>query len=398
MQPAVENTLTVTTNLMTNTYGTPRVYLETTSPAGYQECGDVIVGRNESGYMTITCKVTPTQAATGVTLHIVPKGSSDDRFCTDGTYTPDTSNCEAGNWKWGSLVIEVGDIAEPLTPMQDMTPELCASWDEGYTTRMVDARDGKAYWVAKLADGRCWMTQNLALDLDGRTLTPSDSDLDSSWTFNGNWYTSAQDGSRNITAIQGWNLGEYVWKNPDNMGYCGGSGVHDLSHPNCQPYWQSTTGMTAMTESRTDGVTIEGETYDAHYLAGNYYSFRAAIADTTTSDSGDASGSICPAGWHLPEYRGSNGYEYENLTNAYGISDNAAGAATIISSPLYFVRSGNVNPGNYLNSAGEDSIYWSADARNSDYTLSMSVESSRVPRIAATRWIGNMVRCVADLE
>ena len=39
MQPEVENTLEVATNLMTNTYGTPRVYLETTNPAGYQECG-----------------------------------------------------------------------------------------------------------------------------------------------------------------------------------------------------------------------------------------------------------------------------------------------------------------------------------------------------------------------
>lgn len=48
MQPEVENTLEITTNLMTNTYGTPRVYYEATSPAGYAECGDVVVSRNES--------------------------------------------------------------------------------------------------------------------------------------------------------------------------------------------------------------------------------------------------------------------------------------------------------------------------------------------------------------
>ena len=126
---------------MTNTYGTPRVYLETTDPAGYQECGDVVVSRNESGYMTITCKVTPAQAATGVTLHIVPKGSSDDRFCTDGTYTPDTSDCEAGDWKWGSLVVGVPDIIAPrvlfngITTMQEMTPQICADALENDTVR-----------------------------------------------------------------------------------------------------------------------------------------------------------------------------------------------------------------------------------------------------------------------
>ena len=153
MQPEVENTLTVTTNLMTNTYGTPRVYLETTSPAGYQECGGVVVSRNGSGYMTITCKVTPTQAATGVTLHVVPKGSSDDRFCTDGTYMPDTSDCEAGEWKWGSLVVGVPDIIAPhvlfngITTMQEMTPQICADALENDTVRLQDTRDGKYYWV-----------------------------------------------------------------------------------------------------------------------------------------------------------------------------------------------------------------------------------------------------------
>ena len=73
MQAEVENTLEITTNLMTNTYGTPRVYYETISPAGYQECGGVTVSRNESGYMTITCKVIPTQAATGVTPTLCQK-------------------------------------------------------------------------------------------------------------------------------------------------------------------------------------------------------------------------------------------------------------------------------------------------------------------------------------
>ena len=128
------NTILVTTNLKTNTYGTPRVYYTTTSPSGYAECGNVVVASNAEGYMTIQCETTPTTVATGLTLHIVPKGSSEDTFCTDGTYDANSSECEAGEWKWGSFTVGLPDIVEPpepvlntITYMQDMTPELCAS-------------------------------------------------------------------------------------------------------------------------------------------------------------------------------------------------------------------------------------------------------------------------------
>lgn len=405
MQPEVENTLTVTTNLMTNTYGTPRVYLETTSPAGYQECGSVTVSRNESGYMTITCKVTPTQAATGVTLHIVPKGSSDDHFCTDGTYTPDTSDCEAGEWKWGSFVVEAGDIVEPMVGllsianMQEMTPEICANSTEGDTKRLVDARDGKMYWVAKLADGNCWMTQNLDLDLNGRTLTPVDSDVSSNWTYNGGWYTSGNQGVEDNPTVQGWNLGEYVWKDPSNTDYCGGSsGVYDLANPSCQNYWQNTSGMTAMTESRADGVTVEGNTYDAHYLVGNYYSWEAATAGSGSSlSSGDAADSICPAGWCLPAYSGIG--SYISLTSAYGISSDTAGGTAMVSSPLYFVRSGYVDAGSYLGYAGDRGVYWSRRADSSRLAYYLLFYSYLVnPSFYTNRYRGNSVRCVAGWE
>ena len=400
MQTKSENTLEITTNLMTNTYGTPRVYLETTDPSGYQECGSVVVGRNESGYMTITCKVAPTQAATSVTLHIVPKGSSDDRFCADGTYQPDTSDCEAGDWKWGSFTITGLSITEPLASMQEMTPKLCASWNEGYTTRMVDSRDDKVYWVAKLADGNCWMTQNLDLDLNGRTLTPADSDVSSNWVYNGGWYTSAQDGSSTDPTVQAWDMGDYVWKTPTSTSYC--SPGTNLSESGCTSYWQSTSGMTAMTEPRTDAVSVEGNTYDAHYLAGNYYSWEAATAGSGSSlASGDAPSSICPAGWRLPlssfTYNNTSGSFYY-LLNQYGFtSSTGSGTNSITTAPLYFVRSGYVNPGtSYLTDAGRYGYYWSGRASSSSFAYYLHLNSSSVsPSSSSTRYNGRSVRCVA---
>ena len=407
MQPEVENTLTVTTNLMTNTYGTPRVYLETTDPAGYQECGGVVVGRNDSGYMTITCKVTPTQAATGATLHIVPKGSSDDRFCTDGTYTPDTSDCEAGDWKWGSFVVEAPNIEEPPMPMQDMTPELCSSWDDGHTTRMVDTRDGKAYWVAKLADGNCWMTQNLDLDLDGRTLTPSDSDVSVNWDFNsagGSWYTSADQGSISDTAIQAWNLGEYVKTSPTAITDCI---YNDLGE--CVSQFTNVSGMIPMTEAINEGelpagnISVQGNQYDAHFLVGNYYSWSAATAGTGNSVSNggeNAESSICPKGWRLPRSGGGNteNGSFNNLLNQYGLTSSpTSGNNNIATSPLYFVRSGFAEPdsaGNRLRSAGYDGWYWSSRASSSGYVYSLRFDTS-VTLSGASRYRGASVRCMA---
>lgn len=420
MQPEVENTLTVTTNLMTNTYGTPRVYLETTSPAGYQECGGVVVSRNGSGYMTITCKVTPTQAATGVTLHVVPKGSSDDRFCTDGTYMPDTSDCEAGEWKWGSLVIEVPDIVAPpepilntITYMQDMTPALCASAPEGDTAQLIDERDNKKYWVAKLADGNCWMTQNLDLDLNGRILTPTDSDVSASWTFSGSWYSSADQGSTDRSAIQGWDLGEYVKTSPTATTSCGNI-TGNLGDCESQ-FTEITSSMTPYTEAVNEGkapadnFAVSGNNYDAHYLVGNYYSWPAATAGSgnDVSSSGDATDSICPANWRL-SLSGSNYNEtpgsFYYLLNQYGLTSSlTSGNNNIATSPLYFVRSSYVYPRyGRLYGAGAEGYYWSGRASSSNLAYSLAFHSSDVsppnPSNYLSRYFGQSVRCVANWE
>lgn len=343
MQPEVENTLTVTTNLMTNTYGTPRVYLETTSPAGYQECGDVVVGRNESGYMTITCKVTPTQAATGVTLHIAPKGSSDDRFCTDGTYTPDTSDCEAGEWKWGSLAVDLPDITPPPIPlteqtyMQDMTPGGCAISNEGDTKRLIDKRDGKYYWVAKLADGSCWMTQNLDLDLStSRTLTPSDTNIPSNWAPSTGTTTTISD----YTSDTGKSY------NPGDV------------------YYENTSGT------------------DQHYHVGNYYQWSAATAGYTGTSS-QSTQSICPKGWTLPIYSQFRALIISGLSSS-----------NFMNAPYYLLRGGYLYDGS-LRNAGSFGGYWSSIPGGSSLASSLYFTSSYVNTGNDRRYRGFSVRCLA---
>ena len=412
MQTSQPNTILVTTNLKTNAYGTPRVYYQTTSPSGYSECDEVIVGSNDEGYMTVQCTVTPEVAATDVTLHIVPKGNPDDPFCKDNTYPASSSQCEAGDWKWGNFTVALPDIATPapdinrpatswddLEIMQHMTPEICASASEGDTKQLIDWRDGKTYWVAKLADGNCWMTQNLELGLtSGESLTPELSDVSANWNPGATTFTSAQEGVRGnsyYNTVQSWNLGKYVWKTPNSSSSC--SPETNFSESACASYWQDASSMTPMTTYRTDGVSVEGDTYDPHYLAGNYYSWEAATAGTGhnyTSLGSQAPDSICPKGFELPPDTGDN--SYDSLISVYNIDGTATGVETMKSAPLFFIGSGNVAPASRLDGAGRYARYWTSVATSSSFARDLGFPGSNLPPLSSSdRYYGFSVRCVA---
>ena len=88
-----------------------------------------------------------------------------------------------------------------INNMQEMTSSICSKnttpnktatqldtdgshhGDSNYvpTKTLTDTRDNNTYTVSKLADGKCWMTQNLRIA--GKTLTPADSDVTSNYTI-----------------------------------------------------------------------------------------------------------------------------------------------------------------------------------------------------------------------
>ena len=87
-----------------------------------------------------------------------------------------------------------------ISTMQQMTPAICTATttplatatqldtdgshhgDPNYVPAktLTDTRDNNTYTVSKLADDKCWMTQNLRIA--GKTLTPDDSDVTSNYT------------------------------------------------------------------------------------------------------------------------------------------------------------------------------------------------------------------------
>ena len=113
---------------------------------------------------------------------------------------------DSGRYKADILFTAVAhpNPAKPLhsiSTMQQMTPEVCAATttplatttqldtdgshhgDSNYvpTKTLVDTRDNNTYTVSKLADGRCWMTQNLRI-ID-KTIPPADSDVTANYTI-----------------------------------------------------------------------------------------------------------------------------------------------------------------------------------------------------------------------
>lgn len=281
------------------------------------------------------------------TMPIQTKDTSDSNSAND-TYTlsfgakVDTS-IPSGAYS-STLMIAV--VAEPpyipafdgITTMQEMTSTICADAEENETARLTDTRDGKQYWVAKLKDGNCWMTQNLELSLADRTLTPADSDVATNWTPS--------------TDHQALDYGDFVWITPSDYTSCGSS-VSDLS--DCPEHFvQITSDMIPMSKPRTDGVVISGNTYDAHYKIG-YYSWYTAVANTESTSSVYASGSICPKGWELP-----TSSSFHTIMDAYGASwllNTSSTGQIATHSPLYFVT-GGVDYSSGVSGAGEQAAYW----------------------------------------
>ena len=222
-----------------------------------------------------------------------------------------------------------------------------------------DKRDNQTYTVAKLKDGKCWMTQNLRYKLNTSTpLKPQDSDVQQNWTPNR---------STEITLSGRWNQ--------DSEGYKTVRSYYDSTKPEY----------------------------------GTYYTHTAATAGTTVNmnnDGDEATGSICPKGWRLPK----TGTEYASSYNEfYNLSKEYKGSATWTSGyywngsnqmlsgePKYVLSGYRYYSSASLGSTGSYGYYWSSTVNDSSDAYHMYVNSSNVyPRHNSYRYNGFSVRCVA---
>ena len=326
-----------------------------------------------------------TESPTEADTYNLTFGTKVDTSLPSGTYSNDVVVSVVAN----PAFVPVFD---GIQTMQEMTSTICTNAAENDTAQLTDTRDGKKYWVTKLADGNCWMTQNLDLDLStSKALTPEDSDVSSSWTPTRPTTTSIFSNTTN-TEQYSWDPGYWVKSDPDGYSnYCGSSSdITSFNDADCTSAgWTNVSSMTPMDDGTTNAA-ISGNTYNAHYLVGNFYQWNAATAgkgDTITSD--NATDSICPKGWQLPTSNNSNPGSFDGLVGSLN-------STTITQAPYYFNPSGYVLSGS-LRSAGYDGNYWSSTAYSSAslayrlYFYSGGVYLSSI----SDRCYGQSVRCLA---
>ena len=253
-------------------------------------------------------------------------------------------------WKDNSSTLE----------MQNLDPSKCTTT----ATTAVDNRDNEEYLIQRLADGKCWMLDNLRLDLTNSTilngLTTSNTHVDA------NSLTSLKSGNRSAGA-QYASSGFVKWdsSSPDN--------VYNQAKANAD-YKDTTT-------------TSYGE---GSGKIGVYYNYCAASAGSYCYDSGAGTGNaqydLCPAGWRMPT-GGSSG-EYRALYTAY--SSDATSFRNALSTPL----SGYFDDGSAY-SQGSTGYFWSSTYNDGNSMYYLFFDSSAVyPTGSDYRNSGNSLRCL----
>ena len=263
--------------------------------------------------------------------------------------------------------------------LQDWTSSDCNSLAQGATTALTDERDNNTYAVAKLADGKCWMIENLRLD--NTALHNSDGSL-----------------------AQGYN-----------------SSFIGLADPESANFMSSTTANSLYSTDGTTTATISGSkqdyrfprynnnntysrqsssgysTDDNTYSYGNYYTWHAAIADTTHYSSGDHNTtSICPAGWRIPT--GDTTGEFYSLNIAINSgATNSSASKKLRSYPNNFLYSGYMGNSS-ATSRGSIGFYWLSTALDNDSSFFVRLASSRVDpgNSGFNKYLGRTVRCILD--
>ena len=338
----------------------------TDSPAGYTLT--LISAQNADG-VTATVKGGDIASDTSVTsspltlkTSTAPTAVSGDTVETSLTIT---ANADAPSGTSDlTLTYQLTETPVPApTTMQAMTQEYCTNNMSIYTGTNDDAiltltdtrADQQDYQVAKLADGNCWMLDNLKLGSTTGTitLTPSDSNVSTNFTL---------------------------------------------------PQVQA--GGSASLDTPTVSGPVPGDTGSGATNYGYLYNWSAATAGesqtTMPAGSGNAANSICAAGWRLPT-GGSSG-EFSDLDRAFGGTGTGAydGEPNIAqwqhSGPFKGVIAGSWGEGFF--GQGDWGYLWSssADPDWSAYAFIAAFDADNVylDNLVEHRNIGSGVRCLLN--
>ena len=279
---------------------------------------------------------------------------------------------------------------------------------------LTDQRDNNTYAIAKLADGKCWMIENLRLEADatrGDTNRLLSQGYGTSTTY-GNFSGLAgaeapwADNSTTANSLYSTNgAGNTINIGTSDAGY---------RFPRYNNYNNQSTSANRPQDPTTNDVT-NSTTNAGMYSYGNYYTWHAAIADTTAYSNGDHNAtSICPSGWQIPLGNTSTGdikqgaSDTANKVPGFSYLDRKMGGTGATQSttagslrwrryPVNFVYSGRVYSGSVYG-RGSSGNYWSSTASSSVYAYYLNLNSSLVSPGTnyGNKYGGWTIRCVAS--
>ncbi len=304
--------------------------------------------------------------------------------------------------------------------MQDMTPTICKSIDTDGEKGMqlIDVRDDKVYWVAKLKDGNCWMTQNLDLDLSHEVaLTSETSDIDPE-SYGKTIYTTETGYSKDKdTGVVSWlpsTIDEDGIQRADTIDMVWSSNtaatVPGWTNNDYKPYsadagdryrYTDTLGNETVYTSLNSCIaeTNNDKTGCQHMQLGNYYNWSTTIASNNTTDATRSqTNSICPNSWKIPT---PSEYELLLYTQKIYIGSNKYdndGYLKVRNFPLYFVQSGVIVDKSLIrfNDWGR---YWTNQVYNSTKSYNLAITPNNIVpnylNYLDDRDIGFSLRCLA---
>lgn len=259
--------------------------------------------------------------------------------------------------------------------IQDADASICENVAVDETISVKDKRDDEVYLIGKLKDNRCWLLDNLRLDLTTVSLANLQGNTNASNTTLG--YLKNGGGSSPYTTAAVISTSTF-----------GTSG---------NVYTAAKINTVSKDTINSDSSYNWG---DGSHKYGIYYNYCAASAGSYCYASGsgadqsgtiiDAAEDICPSNWRLP----TGGYvgEYLVVAGAYANNNDGTniGLKTALSLPL---------SGRYYNSSanaqGSIGHFWSSTLNYGNYMYFMSVYSSYVnPMNNDGRNYGNAVRCL----
>ena len=278
----------------------------------------------------------------------------------------------------------------------------CFSMASGAVTALTDQRDDETYAVAKLADGNCWMIENMRLEN-----TNSDNATGALAQGYNASFTGLADSEESPTLFDNVTTANSLYSTD-------GSTINIISGSNQGrrfPRYNNVNTPTTATD-RPNNPTLNSarnSTSNAGmYSYGNYYTWAAAIADTTgyASLEDHNTTSICPSGWQIPLGNTSRGdleqgaSDITNKVPGFSYLDRKMGGTGALQQtaeaanrwheyPNNFIRSGCVNP-NSVYGRGTHGYYWSSTT-NLDLDLTNGYVSPISNDVTSN---GLSIRCV----